>query len=52
MAALPPLVFGFTRNWKFTAFAAFVSVVTILRHKSNIQRLLAGTEHKFENKLS
>ena len=52
VAALPPLVLGFSGNWKFTAFATFVTVVTILRHKSNIQRLLAGTEHKFEKKPS
>ncbi|MCX6911393.1 MAG: glycerol-3-phosphate 1-O-acyltransferase PlsY [Verrucomicrobia bacterium] len=53
VAALPPLVFAFSdRNWKFTAFATFVAVVTIVRHKSNIQRLLAGTEHKFEKKPS
>lgn len=50
--ALPPLVFGFSGNWKFTAFATLVAVVTVLRHKSNIQRLLAGTEHKFEKKSS
>ncbi len=52
VAAMPPLMFGFTRDWKLTAFAAFVAVVTILRHKPNIQRLLAGTEHKFEKKRS
>lgn len=51
-AALPPLVFGFSGNWKFTAFATLVAVVTVLRHKPNIQRLLAGTEHKFEKKSS
>jgi glycerol-3-phosphate acyltransferase PlsY len=52
VAALPPLVFGFSGNWKFTAFATFVAVVTVLRHKSNIQRLLTGAEHKFEKKPS
>ena len=52
VAALPPLVFGFSNNWTFTAFATLVAVVTILRHKPNIQRLLAGTEHKFEKKPS
>ena len=52
VASLPPLVFGFSRDWKLTAFAAFVALVTILRHKSNIQRLLAGTEHKFEKRAS
>lgn len=51
VAVLPPLVFAFSsQNWKFTAFATFVAVVTIVRHKSNIQRLMAGTEHKFEKK--
>ncbi len=52
VAALPLLVFGFSNNWTFTAFATLVAVVTILRHKPNIQRLLAGTEHKFEKKPS
>jgi len=48
VAALPPLVFVFSRNVMLTSFAAFVAGVTILRHASNIQRLLAGTEHKFD----
>jgi glycerol-3-phosphate acyltransferase PlsY len=53
VAALPPLVFAFSgQNWKFIAFATFVAIVTIARHKANIQRLLAGTEHKFEKKSS
>jgi acyl phosphate:glycerol-3-phosphate acyltransferase len=52
VAALPCLVFGFSRNWTFTAFATLVAVVTILRHKANIQRLMAGTEHKFTKKPS
>lgn len=52
VAALPLLVFGFSHNGTFTAFATFVTVVTILRHKPNIQRLLAGTEHKFTRKSS
>ena len=52
VAALPFLVFGFSNNWIFTAFATLVAVVTILRHKPNIQRLLAGTEHKFTRKTS
>ena len=52
VAALPFLVFGFSNNWIFTAFATLVAVVTILRHKPNIQWLLAGTEHKFTRKTS
>ena len=52
VSALPVLVFVFTNNWTFTAFATLVTVVTILRHKPNIQRLLAGTEHKFTKKTS
>lgn len=31
-------------------FSLLVSVLAIWRHKSNIQRLLAGTEHRFEKK--
>ncbi|MBI5397332.1 MAG: glycerol-3-phosphate 1-O-acyltransferase PlsY [Verrucomicrobia bacterium] len=50
VAALPALVFAFSRNATLTGFAAFVAVVTIIRHASNIRRLLAGAEHKFEKK--
>jgi glycerol-3-phosphate acyltransferase PlsY len=31
-------------------FSLVVSALAIWRHKSNIQRLLAGTEHRFEKK--
>ena len=48
VAALPALMFVFSRSGMLTGFATFVAVVTIVRHGSNIQRLLAGTEHKFE----
>jgi glycerol-3-phosphate acyltransferase PlsY len=50
VAVLPVLVFVFTQSAMLTGFAAFVAVATIVRHVSNIQRLLAGTEHKFEKK--
>jgi glycerol-3-phosphate acyltransferase PlsY len=50
VAVLPALVFVFSQNMMLTGFAAFVAVVTVIRHASNIQRLLAGTEHKFKKK--
>lgn len=50
VAVLPAMVFMFSRDLVLTGFAGFVALVTIIRHASNIQRLLAGTEHKFEKK--
>jgi glycerol-3-phosphate acyltransferase PlsY len=48
VACLPLFVFVFARDWTLTGFATFVAAVTVFRHKSNIERLLAGAEHKFE----
>lgn len=44
---LPVLVLMFKHDWTVAGFAALVCVVTLLRHKSNIVRLRAGTEHRF-----
>ena len=38
------------RGWPFTGFATLAGVLVILRHRSNIQRLLAGTENRFGKK--
>jgi acyl phosphate:glycerol-3-phosphate acyltransferase len=37
-------------NWVLLGFVSLLGVVTILRHKPNIQRLLAGTESKMGQK--
>jgi glycerol-3-phosphate acyltransferase PlsY len=36
--------------WPVVAFAAAVATLVIARHRSNIQRLAAGTENKFDRK--
>ena len=38
------------RGWPFTGFATLAGVLVILRHRANIQRLLAGTENRFGKK--
>jgi glycerol-3-phosphate acyltransferase PlsY len=38
------------RGWPYAGFAIFAGVLVIVRHKSNIQRLLAGTESRFGKK--
>jgi len=43
-----PFLLWFMADWKFAAFGFFIAIVTIVRHKSNIQRLIAGTEHRFK----
>ena len=35
-----------TRLWPLLAFAAAMAALVVVRHRSNIQRLLAGTENK------
>jgi len=35
---------------RLVAIAALMCALAVWRHKSNIQRLLAGTEKKFEKK--
>jgi acyl phosphate:glycerol-3-phosphate acyltransferase len=55
-AALPvsSFVFSVTGLWKLSApfqiFLLALAVVTIVKHHSNIRRLINGTEHKFEKK--
>lgn len=37
-------------DWRLTAVATLMCMLAVWRHKSNIQRLLAGTEKRFEKK--
>ena len=41
---------GRGRGWPFAGFATLAGVLVILRHRANIQRLLAGTENRFGKK--
>jgi len=41
---------GWGHGWPTVGFAAVVAVLVIVRHKANIQRLLAGTENRFGSK--
>lgn len=43
-ASLPLLIFWFTQTLVPTGIFAAISIILIWRHRSNIQRLLAGTE--------
>jgi len=54
-AALPGivfamLVFGWLSGWPYFYFALVVGVIAIWRHRTNIQRLLNGTENSFRKK--
>ncbi len=41
---------GWGHGWPCVGFAAAVALLVIIRHKANIQRLLAGTENRFGRK--
>lgn len=46
-----PIASHFTKgHWMITAFFAFAGLLVIVRHRSNIQRLLAGTETRVGKK--
>jgi len=54
-AALPGIVFamllfGLLSGWPYFYFALVVGVIAVWRHRSNIQRLLNGTESSFRKK--
>ena len=56
-AALPVAVAalwftGRDGNAPLLGFSVLIAALAIWRHRSNIQRLLAGTEHRFSRKLS
>lgn len=42
------LVFGFP--WQALAMGTLISAITLVRHRSNINRLLTGTEYRFGEK--
>ena len=42
--------FGWGHGWPCVGFAAVVGALVIVRHKTNIQRLRAGTENRFGSK--
>ena len=45
-AAIPLFMWLYGRGTGLILFGALLALLAILRHKSNIKRLLAGTEHK------
>jgi glycerol-3-phosphate acyltransferase PlsY len=45
--SLPLLIAAFDYSWPYILFGAVAAGVAIYRHRSNIRRLLAGTEHRF-----
>jgi glycerol-3-phosphate acyltransferase PlsY len=56
-AALPVAVgalwfYGCGGNAPLLGFALLIAALAIWRHRSNIERLMAGTEHRFERKPS
>lgn len=41
---------GHGRGWPYAGFAMAAAVLVVVRHRANIQRLLAGTESRFGKK--
>ena len=50
--SLAPFVWWMKASVPFTILGMIISVFVFIRHKENIQRLLAGTESKFREKNS
>jgi len=50
ITAFALLHFGYLTNWNLFYFSLVVAALAIWRHRSNIQRLLNGTESKFVKK--
>lgn len=46
--AIPLLVGVFERSWPLVLATLFISVMVIVRHRANIERLRNGTESKFK----
>lgn len=46
-AALPPAVFLLEQSWLLGGCAALIALLTIIRHKANIRRILSGCEPPF-----
>ena len=49
--ALPPLVVLFGGSWPAVAFAAAAALAIIALHRSNIERLVRGSENRFALRL-
>jgi acyl phosphate:glycerol-3-phosphate acyltransferase len=47
-AVFPFLVLGFGAPWPTVVFAFLASIMVIVRHRANIQRLLRGQEHRLD----
>jgi glycerol-3-phosphate acyltransferase PlsY len=47
IVVLSLMLFGWVEGWSFFYFALAAALLVIWRHRSNIQRLIAGTEHRF-----
>lgn len=45
--AVVPIALSLKTPLPYTVFAGMAALLVIVRHKANIQRLLQGTEHKF-----
>ena len=39
-----------SERWPILAFASLIAVLVVIRHRSNIKRLLSGTESRFGGK--
>lgn len=48
--SLPIFIFLIYQNMILTIFGIIIAILIVVRHKSNIERLLNGTETKFEPK--
>jgi len=44
--AAAPLAWAFGAPWPYVAFIGLAALFVILKHRENIQRLLAGTENR------
>jgi glycerol-3-phosphate acyltransferase PlsY len=49
-AALPILLLIFHKPWKWVLAGFILGAVSIWKHRTNIQRLMAGTEHRIGEK--
>lgn len=47
-ACFPFLVYGFGAPWPTVLFAFLASIMVIVRHRTNIQRLMRGQEHRLD----
>ncbi len=50
IAMLVLLLVGWISQWEYVAYAGVAAIIIIFQHRDNIQRLLAGEEHKLGEK--